>query len=175
MPRRPPPFIARLSAISMLEDHYLYLIDNYGQALRFNTIDFTMTNGFMGVEVNKFGTEDRDTYFLQCNKEVIRVSSTELIPYSHFCIHFCMYGFTKTAWSFYKYNFTKAAWEALDEDEIRGKSWFLSNCGAKFSSAAEGTPVKKVHFLTTCCFEKVTGRQSLLFGGGKIECLVSGN
>ncbi|KAF7143986.1 hypothetical protein RHSIM_Rhsim05G0023300 [Rhododendron simsii] len=117
---------------------------SYGRALRFNTIDFTMTNGFMGAEVNKFGTEDRDTYFLQCNKEVIRVSSTGLIPYGRFC----MYGFTKTAWGFYKYNFTKAAWEALDEDEIQGKSWFLSNCGAKISSAADGTLVKKVHFLS---------------------------
>ncbi|KAI8553568.1 hypothetical protein RHMOL_Rhmol05G0025900 [Rhododendron molle] len=192
MPRRPPPFGARLSAIYMLEgtpncvalggpyrrlppgliamahpgdddwkiftipsavldqrivhmffaDRYLYLIDNYGRALRFKTIDFTMTNGFMGEKVNEFGTEDRDTYFLQCNEEVIRVSSTGLIPYSRFC----MYGFTKTAWGFYKYNFTKAAWEALGEDEIRGKSWFLSNCGAKISSAAEGTPVEKVHF-----------------------------
>ncbi|KAF7142515.1 hypothetical protein RHSIM_Rhsim05G0023100 [Rhododendron simsii] len=120
-------------------DHYLYLIDSYGRALRFNTIDFTMTNGFMGAEA-----EDGDTYFLQCNKEIIRVTSTGLIPYGRFCMN----GFTKAAWGFYKYSFTKAAWEALDEDEIRGKSWFLSNCGAKFSSAAEGTVVEKVHFLS---------------------------
>ncbi|KAF7142581.1 hypothetical protein RHSIM_Rhsim05G0023000 [Rhododendron simsii] len=125
-------------------DHYLYLIDNYARALRFNTIDFTMTNGFKGEKVNKFGTEEKGKYFLQCNKEIIKVSSTGLIPYGRFCMN----GFTKAAWGFYKYSFSKAAWEPLDDDEIRGKSWILSNCGAKFASAVEGTPVEKVHFLS---------------------------
>ncbi|KAF7116289.1 hypothetical protein RHSIM_RhsimUnG0032700 [Rhododendron simsii] len=125
-------------------DHYLYLMDIYGRAvLRLNTIDFTMTNLFMG-KTYLFGKEEKDTYFLQCNNEIIRVSSNGLIPYGRFS----SYGFTEAAWSFYKYSISKATWEALDDDEIRGKSWFLSNCGAKFSSVAEGTPVEKVHFLS---------------------------
>ncbi|KAI8553565.1 hypothetical protein RHMOL_Rhmol05G0025600 [Rhododendron molle] len=128
---------------STFQNHYLYLMEIYGRALRLNTIDFTMTNRFMG-KTCPFGTEEKDTYFLQCNKDIIRVSSNGMIPYGHFS----GYGFTEAAWSFYKYSISKATWEALDDDEIRGKSWFLSNCGAKFSSAAEGTPVEKVHFLS---------------------------
>ncbi|KAI8553569.1 hypothetical protein RHMOL_Rhmol05G0026000 [Rhododendron molle] len=130
-------------------DRYLYLIDKYyGRVLRFNTIDFTMTKGFMGKEVNQFGIEGNGSYFLQCNKEIIGVCSTtstgRLTPYGHFSMN----GFVDAAWAFYKYSFSKAAWEALADDEIRGKSWFLSNCGAKFASAAEGTTVERVHFLS---------------------------
>ncbi|KAI8553576.1 hypothetical protein RHMOL_Rhmol05G0026600 [Rhododendron molle] len=112
------------------------LIDNYGRILRFNTIDFTMTDGFKVEKVHKFGIEEKGTYFLQCNKEIIRVSSTtstgRLMPYTRFCVN----------------GFAEAAWEVLGDDEIRGKSWFLSNFGAKFSSAAEGTAVERVHFLS---------------------------
>ncbi|KAF7112826.1 hypothetical protein RHSIM_RhsimUnG0188800 [Rhododendron simsii] len=157
MPRLPRLFSAYLpSGISMLDhclaiaypDRYLYLISNYGRVLRFNTIDFTMTNGFKGWKVNQFGIKGKGSYFLQCNKEIIRVCSTtstgRLMPYGRFSLN-C---FADAAWAFYKYSFSKAAWEPLADDEIRGKSWFLSNCGTKFASAAEGTAVERVHFLS---------------------------
>ncbi|KAF7113252.1 hypothetical protein RHSIM_RhsimUnG0144600 [Rhododendron simsii] len=129
-------------------DRHLYLISNYGRVLRFNTIDFTMTNGFKGWKVNQFGIKGKGSYFLQCNKEIIRVCSTtstgRFMPYGRFSLN-C---FADAAWAFYKYSFSKAAWEPLADDEIRGKSWFLSNCGTKFASAAEGTAVERVHFLS---------------------------